>query len=298
MDLLDVVIDYDCNLKCDYCTITDQMRLRGLGAPAIAKEIDQAAQAGTTALSFTGGEPTIRNDLLPLIRRARDRGFTDIKIQTNGLLFAHPANVEMAIEAGVTRVHVSVHGHDGAGPEKYERITEGPEGTHAMMLQAIDNLVQSPLHFEVDLIMMQSTYETLPEAVVELASRGVTHFNLWLVSLTDKNAANPQSLVRIEALRPFMTQCFEYARAHDLTVRSFHVPRCLLPGYEDHVSHPGAGMDVRVITPDSSFQLSASRLSGGHKPERCGECKWDAKCPGLRTDYVDKFGDEAISPVR
>ena len=75
------------------------------------------------------------------------------------------------------------------------------------------------------------------------------------------------------------------------------MPRCLLPGYEDCVEHPGAGLDVRVVTPDSVFQLSRSRLSGGHKPGRCRECRYDAECPGLRPDYVARYGDREIQPV-
>ena len=53
MALLDVVIDYDCNLKCTYCTITDDMRRRGLDAKVVAGHIEEAARRGVRNLSIT-----------------------------------------------------------------------------------------------------------------------------------------------------------------------------------------------------------------------------------------------------
>ena len=46
MPLLDVVLGYDCNLACTYCTITDEMRKRALPAERVAREIDRAAARG------------------------------------------------------------------------------------------------------------------------------------------------------------------------------------------------------------------------------------------------------------
>ncbi|MEM7607948.1 MAG: radical SAM protein, partial [Myxococcota bacterium] len=91
--LLDVALLYDCNLACDYCTITEAMRLRSMPTRDVAMAMERARRDGYRAISFTGGEPTIRRDLLPLIRAAKKLGFEWIKVQSNGLLFTS-ANVE------------------------------------------------------------------------------------------------------------------------------------------------------------------------------------------------------------
>ena len=56
MPLLDVVLGYDCNVACTYCTITQEMRLRALPTERVAKEIDRAALRGFREVAFTGGE--------------------------------------------------------------------------------------------------------------------------------------------------------------------------------------------------------------------------------------------------
>jgi cyclic pyranopterin phosphate synthase len=297
MALLDVVLEYDCNLKCTYCTITDEMRRRSLDAKVVARHIAEAAQRGVKALSITGGEPTIRRELVPLIRFASGQGFDDIKLQSNGLLFSQRAYVDRLVEAGVTRFHVSVHGHTTAQNPLYGEITQGGAEAHELMLAGIANLVDAGTAPVVDLIMMRSTFDGLLEGVRDLHHRGVRAFRLWLVSLTDNNRDNVDSLPRITEMLPAMRACLDYARAHAIEMHSLHVPRCFLGGYEEHVYHPGFKEDVTVVTPDAVFQLSASRLSGQRKTERCEGCRWFEQCPGLREDYLERWGDAELEAV-
>lgn len=297
MDLLDLVLHYDCNLACTYCTVTDEMRRRpSLTLGDVAPWVQRAAAAGCTALSITGGEPTLSGQLLPIVRYAAGRGFTDIKVQSNGLLFAQAANVDRLLAAGCTHIGLSVHGFDGDGGS-YDAITAAEPGTHRLLLDAIDNLVAAEVRLSAALIVMTRTAPTLVRAVRALAERGVRELELWFVSLTDNNRENVASMPRLTSILGELRACLDYGRAHGQTVRSLHVPRCLLPGHEQHVAHPGVGRDVQVVTPDAAFQLSASRLSGGVKPPRCGSCRHDAACPGLRPDYVERFGDAELQPV-
>jgi cyclic pyranopterin phosphate synthase len=197
----------------------------------------------------------------------------------------------------VTRFHVSVHGHNGSDGGLYGEITQGGSESHDLMLAGIANLVAAGVAPVVDLIMMQSTFATLLDGVRDLHRRGVRSFRLWLVSLTDNNRDNTESLPRITEMLPAMRECLDYARANDIEMFSLHVPRCFLGGYEEHVYHPGFGEDVRVVTPDAVFQLSQSRLSGQRKTDRCEGCTWFARCPGLREDYLERWGDEELVAV-
>ncbi len=297
MALLDVVIDYDCNLKCTYCTITDEMRRRGLDAKEVAGHIEEAARRGVRSLSITGGEPTIRRELIPLVRFASGRGFDDIKVQSNGLMFSDRDYLDRMLDAGATRFHVSVHGHTGSDSAPYSAITQGGDESHELMLEGITNLVAAGTRPTADMIVMRATHEGLLDGVKDLHGRGVTSFTLWLVSLTDQNKPNLESLPKITEMVGSMTRCMDYAREHDLEMLSLHVPRCFIPGYEDHVYHPGFQEDVHVVTPDAVFQLSSSRLSGQTKTDRCEGCKWFDECPGLRDDYLERWGDAELTAV-
>lgn len=292
MPLLDVVLGYDCNLACSYCTITDEMRRRALPAARVAQEIERAASRGFKDIAFTGGEPTIRSDLPALVRHAKRKGFEHVKIASNGLRYAHAPYLDHLVECGADRFHVSVHAFGDAAYEETVRR----EGTAAHRRAAIANLVARGLDPVADLILKEDTYRQIRPWIAGLVEQKVRRFALWLVSLTDENAGNVEQLPRITDVVPFLLEAFDDARAGGYEVVSLHIPRCFVPGYEDHVRHPGADL-VTVVTPDEVFDLKDSRLSGGVKPAGCAGCRYERVCPGLRRDYVERFGGGEVRAV-
>ena len=293
LPLLDVILGYDCNVACDYCTITPAMRERALPTRAILRELREGREAGYDRVSFTGGEPTIRKDLLGLVRAARELGYSDIKVQSNGLLFAHEPNVVRLVDAGATRIHVSIHTHDAAA---YDGIVRR-EGSYAHMVAGLDNAVRHADHFTADVILKSDTYAKLPDAIRWLHAHGVRSVHLWFVSLTDYNRDNVASMPRMTDVVPFMRRAFVVARELGMDVRSLHVPRCLLGDDADRAWDPGADR-VRVVTPEATFELRDSKLAGQMHVPACEGCAYRDACPGVRPDYVGRWGDAEIARAR
>jgi len=303
LPLLDIIVGYDCNLACDYCTITPEMRERSLGTRAVVEALRRGPRGGYDRVSFTGGEPTIRGDLLPLVREARRLGYADIKVQSNGLLFTE-ANVTRLIDAGCNRFHISVHTHR---EDRYDDLVRR-EGAYSLMAQGLDAVVRAvrahadagrgELHLTVDLIIKADTLNDLPDAVRWLHDRGVRSVHLWFVSLTDHNRENLESLPRMTDAVPKITEALRFADAEGFECLSLHVPRCLLgEEFLANVWDPGA-QDVRVVTPDATFQLDASKITGQVYVPACDGCEYRDLCPGLREDYLEVYGDAEVARVR
>jgi pyruvate-formate lyase-activating enzyme len=293
MPLLDIVLGYDCNLACTYCTITEAMRLRALPTDRVAREIDRAAARGFREVAFTGGEPTIRPDLPALVKYARRRGFDHVKVASNGLRYAHAPYLDHLVAAGVDRFHVSLHARDDAAYEATVRRAD----TAPLRRAALANLVARRLDPVADLILKEDTFRAVRAWIADLRAIGLARFALWLVSLTDQNAGNVAELPRLAEVAAAVVPALDDARREGHEVVCLHVPRCFLPGYEDHVRHPGADL-VTVVTPDEVFDLKDSRLAGGVKPAGCRGCRWLDACPGLRPDYVAVFGGDEVRAVR
>jgi len=291
--LLDVILGYDCNLACDYCTITPAMRRRALTGAQVLAAMRQARSDGFDGVAFTGGEPTIRGDLLALVRAARGLGFADCKVQSNGLVLGQGDNAARLVAAGATRLHLSVHTHE---PAAYDALVRSP-GAHAWMQRGLDAMLATGAPLVVDLILKEDTYRRLPAALAWLHARGVRAADLWYVSLTDGNAGQVASLPRMREVVPVMAAAFAFARAHAMTLRSLHVPRCLLGPDHAHAFDPGAAR-VRVLTPEACFDLRDSRLAGQVQVPACRGCAFAALCPGLRPDYLAVYGDEEVAAAR
>ena len=115
------VIDH-CNLRCVYC-----MPLRGLSfvpSPELltAEEIETVAQAavqvGFHKFRLTGGEPTLRPDIVEIVRRiAATPGVEDVAMTTNAVLL--PRLAAPLAEAGLRRLNIHV---DTFHPERLKKI--------------------------------------------------------------------------------------------------------------------------------------------------------------------------------
>ncbi len=294
MALLDVILGYDCNLACDYCTITPEMRTRPISPARVLSAMRTARESGFDRIAFTGGEPTIRKDLLGLLKAARSEGFTDVKVQTNGLLLASAPNVARLIELGVTRVHVSIHTHRA---DRYDALVRR-EGSYASMVRALDLLAaRTDIELVADVILKADTYADLPDAIDWLHAHGAVNADLWFVSLTDGNRENVASMPRMTEVVPSMREAFRRGDAHGMRLRSLHVPRCLLGEASAHAFDP-ARERVMVLSPDDFFELSASRLTPSVHVPACEGCPDRARCRGLRPDYVERFGDGEVAAAR
>jgi MoaA/NifB/PqqE/SkfB family radical SAM enzyme len=290
--LLDVILGYDCNLACDYCTISPAMRSRSLSTRAVVEALRGGRLRSYDRVAFTGGEPTIRADLLGLIKTAVELGYEDVKVQSNGLLYS-PTNVDRLVAAGVSRFHVSIHTHE---PAAYDALVRR-DGAYPLMVAGLRAVVATSLPVVVDLIIKQDTYARLPAAVDWIASHGVGEIHLWYVSLTDHNAANVDSLPAMTEALPSIRAALAQARAHGVEIKSLHVPRCLLADDCTHAWDPGA-QRVLVVTPDATFELEDSRLAGQVQVPACAGCQFEALCPGVRPDYLARYGDGEIAATR
>lgn len=280
---------YQCNVQCDYCTITPTMRERNLTTAQIARALEQGAQAGLTEAAFGGGEPTIRADLARLVRLARSLGYRRVKVSSNGLRFAYADYVQRLIDCGVDQFNVPLMGWHR---QAYARIM-GREEHFDLVQRGVGHLVARGALVVGDLIMKRDTYGELSRTVDFWAELGIERFVLWLVSLTDRTAEDPTQLVPVSTMRPHIFEAFEAGRRLGIPVLSRHLPRCLLPGYHDHV------WDVRsdrvlVVTPESTFWLSESRITANAFVAQCDSCGVRKSCMGLRRDYLDHVGSGEV----
>ncbi len=291
--LLDVVLTYDCNVGCDYCTVSSELRPRDLSTDAVVAALQRGRREGYEAVCFTGGEPTLRRDLPALVRLASELGYRERKIQTNGLLLAHAPNLDRLLDAGANLFHVSIQSHD---EETYHRIVRRP-GTYPLMVAALDHLVARRVALRADVILTRATYRLLPDAIRWLDARGVRRADLGYVSLTDANRGNLHTLPRMSDALPFVREALAFARQREMEVRSLYVPRCLLREDAAHAWDPGSAR-VRVVTPGSEFDLKDSKLAGRVRLAACVGCPHGEACPGVRADYVAAAGETEIAAAR
>jgi GTP 3',8-cyclase len=125
IEYLRVSVTDRCNYRCTYCMpadgVTHACRSDILTFEEITRLVACFTRLGVHRIRLTGGEPTVRRDLLKLIEMLRSLpGIDDLALSTNGHLLADLA--APLRRAGVDRLNVSL---DTLHPERFARITRG-----------------------------------------------------------------------------------------------------------------------------------------------------------------------------
>jgi radical SAM protein with 4Fe4S-binding SPASM domain len=121
-------LTYRCNLACEHCYLdagpnplvkTEEFSDRSeLSTEDCYKVIDEIAAFAPECLTIlTGGEPLLRRDILPIVRRCAERGLWPV-VGTNGVKVT--ANVaRLLAEAGARGLALSL---DALDPERHDRF--------------------------------------------------------------------------------------------------------------------------------------------------------------------------------
>lgn len=111
-----------CNLRCIYCMPEDVVfrpTAELMQDDEILRLVRIFAGLGFDKYRLTGGEPTIRAGIVPLVRSiSQTPGVRSVTMTSNGVLFSKLAG-ELA-EAGLKRVNFSL---DTLDPDRFQRLT-------------------------------------------------------------------------------------------------------------------------------------------------------------------------------
>lgn len=104
-----------CNLSCGVCfaNAVDALGSDDPSLASIAEEFETIIRNGGSArpVQLSGGEPTVRKDLVQIVRMGREMGLKHIEINTNGvLLAARPELAQELSEAGASAVYLQFDG--------------------------------------------------------------------------------------------------------------------------------------------------------------------------------------------
>jgi 7,8-dihydro-6-hydroxymethylpterin dimethyltransferase len=115
-----------CNLHCPVCfSASGTAPVADPGLDAIERMFCTIRDAsGNCPIQFSGGEPSLRNDLPKIVALAHKTGFDHIQVNTNGIRLAQDSDFGSAMkDAGVTDFFLQF---DGISDAVYQRLRGAP----------------------------------------------------------------------------------------------------------------------------------------------------------------------------
>lgn len=133
-DYLRISVTERCNLRCLYCMPEEGIQLSPNKELLTSAEIYYLSalfvNQGVNKIRLTGGEPTVRKDIVPLMQQIgslRRNGLKELALTTNGISLHR--KLDQMVEAGLTGVNISL---DTLDPFQFQLLTRR-QGFEAVM---------------------------------------------------------------------------------------------------------------------------------------------------------------------
>ena len=259
----------DCDNACVFCA---QHRL-AQSVPtrdALTARL-RALRETHDEVTFTGGEPDLRDDLAALVREARALGFKRVGIQTNGRRLRESART--LADAGLSDAHLSLH---GSVPSLHDHHT-GVDGSLRESLAGASALRAAGVTLVATTVLTRSNFRSLGEMPAWLGARGIAAWRVLLpVAAGRAIEAFDRVLPRLALALPPTLYALEMARKQGLPAWTQGAPACLL----------------------GPFAARALRDAPRAYAPGCEGCTARATCAGVDARYLERFAGDELSANR
>jgi MoaA/NifB/PqqE/SkfB family radical SAM enzyme len=268
------------------------------------KDMDVGIEKGFGAVEFTGGEPTIRKDIIDLVAYAKKIGFKTIAISTNGRMFSYAPFAEKTIDAGLNKVNFSLLGSN----EKVHNSISRTPGSFKEIVSGIENVKKNPdVCINISSVISSLNVKDLKKFALFVLSLGVRNWYL-LDLIPDGNAQKNYSVLSIKPeILKLELNSLQKVSSRFREIGFFDFPLCLFE--EGFLKLP----NVKFINAKRRLETS---LQVGYNPNRthadqkgvfrdsykehlkiCPKCKFYQECGGIWKDYLKMFGGEKIAEM-
>lgn len=298
LDAFNLHVGNLCNQSCVYCNIN---RYRGRFHPTsdLRRLITLASERGLGKLALIGGEPTIRKDLPELVTFARESGFAEIILMTNGLVLSYASVLDDLVDRGVTTLHLSLDDFDA---ETQQRLSRNPR-TSPLVMAALDNLLaRTDLALYLYLVITRWNIGHLPaylERVTELSNRRGAPIPIIMTPMKPEGFGADNQRALLSSMSEAAAAVRDIIRRADgagMQVSYRDIPPCLMRGYESFALDAYT-RELRMDLQSGEVLPAIRDPKVGQGPD-CQACTARTLCKGVYLRYAEAMGWDEFRPVR
>ncbi|MCW4009635.1 MAG: radical SAM protein [Candidatus Bathyarchaeota archaeon] len=184
---MDMALTFRCQNNCIHCYTGGPQETPELNTQQWKEAIDRLSDVGVFILTFTGGEPTLRNDLPELLLYAENKGMVTGLI-TNGRNLKNKAYVDKLEKAGLDFVQVTLESHK---PEVHDLMT-ATSGSWKETVEGIRNAVNSQIYVTTNTTLSKHNAASFLDTIDFIKGLGVDAFGCNSLIYSGKASAVSQ----------------------------------------------------------------------------------------------------------
>jgi len=270
-----IYVGYYCNNNCIFCSEADEYlaNLKEKSLTEIKKEL-KTIRENYDFVNVMGREPTIRFDVLEILKFAKSLKFKQVGITTNGRLLSIPAFAKAVLATGINQIGISL---SGASATVHDRQTRVP-GSFAQTITGIKNVLKykkSEVSLLINLPMNKLNYKELKAELKLLTELGVQEINILNVSPLSRRSCTKKIIMPMAKLGAYVFKILKnngYLERKNLKILLVEFPPCSLPEEARKYFFPCLEKNNRKV-----------------RIPLCKNCPYKNKCDGILSDYLQLY---------
>ncbi len=168
---MDMALTFKCQNNCVHCYAGGPHETEELSTEQWKRVIDEVHEIGVFILTFTGGEPTLRDDLPELLQYTQSKGIVT-GLVTNGRKLKDMEYVQALEKVGLDFVQVTLESHKAA---IHDKMT-GTKGSWKETVQGIKNAALSRIYVTTNSTLSKYNAADFLETIDFIKELGVAAF--------------------------------------------------------------------------------------------------------------------------
>lgn len=276
-----VRLTFDCNNGCIFCLDSQAHDGEMRDRDEVKQQILDGRRKGAERLILSGGEPTIHPQYIDFIKLGRMAGYRKIQTVTNGRLFAYREFITRCLDAGLSEITFSIHGHNA----KVHDALVAAKGAFDQEMQGLRNALDDgrPI-VNIDVVINRGNIRHLPEMLRMFYGMGVKEFDLLQVVPFGRAFIEGRDTLfyDLEEMRPYLLEALEFSKRPDVHLWMNRFPPQHLEGYEHLIQDPYKLNDeVRGRKEEFARLLDEGVALDCREPARCRYCYLQRLCDTL-----------------
>lgn len=209
---MDLAVTFKCANNCVHCYAGGPHETVELSTQQWREVIDKLSQIGVFIVTFTGGEPTMREDLSELLQYAQNKGMVTGLI-TNGRKLKDKTYVKTLEKVGLDFIQVTLESHL---PKIHDLITAS-QGSWKETVTGIKNAVKSQIYVSTNTTLNTHNAPEFLTTIKYIKELGVAAFGCNSLIYSGKaNVMDQEFALPIQALRKLLPEIREKAQQLNL----------------------------------------------------------------------------------
>lgn len=300
---LQLILDIKCNSRCNLCGASWPFNVSWNYEQALHC-LEQGVQQGISQVILSGGEVTLRPDLVSIVAQAKAMGYISVTLLTNGRRLDNASYVIDLVSSGASGIGTTLY---SSMPGTHDQIT-GVQGSFKQTMAGIWTIctVAPQIPLSVNIVVTMENFRYLVQTV-----KFLLNFNIRSLQVTYVVPIGRAKGIFTRPGMPGMTETLPFVRGAveaflqavgdqpHTSITTVFYPRCILrdlaryAGDEDPAMTFFASPEGTLTSLKECLEIDDLTAKASH----CKGCVDNKRCIGLWKEYIEVKGYSEINSV-